>query len=74
VEQVRTGTGDLVDSQDQVGGWPNLEGAPWVDADGDYLPDAWESAHDLDPARESDTWEIVKGVPNLLRWLAGEGD
>lgn len=50
VEQIRMGTGTIIDSQDQVGGWPELAGgeAP-PDADEDGMPDQWEKTHGLDP-------------------------
>ena len=48
-------TGRIIDSQTQVGGWPELEpGAPWVDSDGDGLPDDWEAARRLNPADAAD--------------------
>jgi hypothetical protein len=31
----------------QVGGYPEYHGEPYVDSDGDGLPDAWEAAHGL---------------------------
>ena len=49
VADVRNGTGEVVNSQDEVGGWPVLapSEAP-VDSDGDGMPDEWEAAHGLD--------------------------
>lgn len=55
VDGVRTRTGHIIDSQTQVGGWPLLApGSPWVDGDGDGMPDDWETAHGLDPADPAD--------------------
>ena len=52
---VHDGTGAIIDSQAQVGGWPDLApGTPWIDSDGDGLPDAWETAHGLDPYAPAD--------------------
>jgi pectate lyase len=60
VEEVRTGTATyggswgaglgLIDTQATVGGWPehNSVEAP-LDADGDGMPDAWETVRGLDP-------------------------
>ena len=51
MEEIRTGTGRIIDSQAEVGGWPVLESAPpTADADADGMPDAWERRHGLDPA------------------------
>jgi len=54
VEDVVKGAGRIINSQREVGGWPELrnEAAP-VDTDGDGMPDAWEQTHGLnlnDPA------------------------
>jgi hypothetical protein len=50
VAGVRDRSGKQIDSQTQVGGWPVLPaGAAAVDSDGDGMPDAWETAHGLDP-------------------------
>jgi pectate lyase len=72
VESVRAGTGRLIDSQSVVGGWPDLAaGTPWVDGDGDGLPDAWESRHGLDPADGSDgnSDRDRDGFTELEEWL-----
>ena len=37
----------MIDSQDDVGGWPNLESTPAPkDSDHDGMPDAWEKQMD----------------------------
>jgi hypothetical protein len=55
IDLVRRREGDLIDSQIQVGGWPELApGAPWIDSDGDGMPDDWEHARGLDPADPAD--------------------
>ncbi|HVU31796.1 MAG TPA: hypothetical protein VHE61_00080 [Opitutaceae bacterium] len=55
VENVRNRTGKIIDSQTQVGGWPKLEsGAAPEDSDHDGMPDAWETAHGLNPHDASD--------------------
>jgi pectate lyase len=55
VKGVRERTGRLIDSQEQVGGWPALKSnkAP-LDSDGDGMPDDWERAHGLNPHDPSD--------------------
>ncbi len=50
VEEVRNGVGRIIDSQREVGGWPEYASVPAPeDKDGDGMPDAWESAHGLNP-------------------------
>lgn len=40
----------LIDSQEDVGGWPELKGGTVaVDSDGDGMPDGWEKKHGLNP-------------------------
>jgi hypothetical protein len=55
VDQVRRRRGSIIDSQEQVGGWPSLssKAAP-VDSDGDGMPDAWERRHGLNPHDAAD--------------------
>ena len=55
VEDVRNRRGKLIDSQDQVGGWPVLRSKPApVDTDRDGMPDAWEKVHGLKPNDPAD--------------------
>ena len=55
VGNVLTGTGRMVDDPSQVGGWPMLAaGSPSPDSDHDGMPDAWETAHDLDRMSPAD--------------------
>ena len=67
VEEVRTGTGRLINSQKQVGGYPELARteAP-VDSDHDGIPDWWEQANGLDPNDPSDAQKIA---PNGYTYL-----
>jgi pectate lyase len=52
---VRNRTGKLLDSQDEVGGWPELKTLPVpVDSDGDGMPDTWEKDHQRDPQDPKD--------------------
>ena len=72
IEGVRNRTGRIIDSQTQVGGWPQLEaGSPWVDRDGDGMPDDWERAQGLDPAAPADgnADQDGDGFTNLEDWL-----
>ena len=53
--QAHNGTGGLIDSQDDVGGWPVLaSGMAPPDRDADGLPDGWERARGLNPAYRYD--------------------
>lgn len=46
VEQVRGGTGRVIDSPQDVGGWPEYRsGTPRPDRDSDGLPDTWEKKY-----------------------------
>lgn len=72
IEGVRNRTGRIIDSQAQVGGWPALEaGSPWVDSDGDGMPDDWERSQGLDPAAAADGTadRNADGFTNLEDWL-----
>jgi pectate lyase len=74
VDSVRRGTGGLIDSQTQVGGWPALASAPArVDSDSDGIPDEWESSHRLDPhdARDANLDRDADGYTNLEEFLNG---
>lgn len=66
IHEIRTGTAKfgatykgggkgIIDSQKDVGGWPELRSLPApVDTDHDGMPDAWEKAHGLNPADPAD--------------------
>jgi pectate lyase len=55
VKSVIDSTGSLIDSQDEVGGWPVLNGStPPQDTDNDGMPNAWETAQGLNPDDSTD--------------------
>lgn len=66
VNEVRTGTAlggetygggnkGIIDSQEAVGGWPQLKrGVSARDSDGDGMPDTWETEQGLDPHNSLD--------------------
>jgi hypothetical protein len=55
VEHVRTRGGRIIDSQTEVGGWPELQSAAApADTDNDGMPDAWEIRYGLNPHDPAD--------------------
>ena len=50
VNQVLTGAGRIINDEDEVGGWPELESTePPKDSDHDGMTDKWEIEHNLNP-------------------------
>ncbi len=83
-DEVRTGTArfgasykgggkGLIDSQSDVGGWPELRSLPApVDSDHDGMPDDWELARGLNPRDPADGARIAPagdGYTNLELYL-----
>ena len=83
VEEIRTGTATfgasykgggkgIIDSQKDVGGWPELRSLPApVDTDHDGVPDVWELAHGLNPRDPADGPRSTTpgGYTHLERYL-----
>ncbi len=72
VDHVRTRTGKLINSQTEVGSWPELKSGPLpIDSDGDGIPDAWETAHGLNPKEPADGHAVnaKSGYTNLEDYL-----
>ncbi len=71
IEQVRSGTGGLINSQADVGGWSAFESAnPPVDSDDDGMPDDWETLHGLDATVDDHLGDSDgDGYPNLEEFL-----
>ena len=81
VHEVRTGTATyngsktgykgIIDSQSDVGGWPELNLAPApADTDNDGMPDAWETQNGLNPNDATDGNGIhASGYTNLEMYL-----
>ncbi|MEZ4904095.1 MAG: hypothetical protein R2822_21275 [Spirosomataceae bacterium] len=44
----------IITDINQVGGYPEYKGTPYVDSDNDGMPDAWEIKNGLNPRDSSD--------------------
>jgi pectate lyase len=71
VKDVREKTGKIINSQADVGGWPQLKSTePPADTDKDGMPDAWEKARGLNPTDPADGKAIAaEGYSNLEHYL-----
>jgi len=71
IENVRKRQGKLVDSEKEVGGWPELQSGPVpADSDHDGMPDEWEKANGLNPNDPSDRNKTGSdGYTNLEKYL-----
>jgi hypothetical protein len=64
IENIVKGRGQLLDSQDEVGGWdryPDVHRPANWDIDRDGMPDAWEKKQGLDPRNPGDRNEDADG-------------
>lgn len=62
----------IIDSQQDVGGWPELRSAPApTDKDQDGMPDAWEKEHKLNPGKKEDAtaYTLDKQYTNIEVYL-----
>lgn len=70
----------IIDSQNDVGGWPELRSLdPPVDSDGDGIPDWWEIELGLDPNDPADgkldrNGDGYTNLEEYLDWLVNPGD
>jgi hypothetical protein len=71
VDSVRNKTGNLINSQRDVGGWPEIRtGAAAPDSDRDGMSDAWEKSNRLNPNDASDASRVSKdGYTNIELYL-----
>ena len=68
VNEVRNTTGKLINTQSEVGGWPELQSADKpTDTDYDGIPDEWETTFGLSPNDPLDARAItlVTGFTNI---------
>ncbi|MGC9327810.1 MAG: pectate lyase family protein [Candidatus Hinthialibacter sp.] len=65
----------IIDSQNDVGGWPELKSAPApADSDHDGMPDDWEVKNDLNPHDASDRNKVADdGYTMLEKYLNSIG-
>jgi hypothetical protein len=66
-------TKGYITNPSEVGGYPKYEGTPYKDTDGDGLPDAWETAHGLDPKNATDATTDLNGdgYTNIEEFING---
>jgi hypothetical protein len=76
VNQVVTRTGRIIDSPDEVGGWPDYPSAHAPkDSDQDGMPDAWEIAQRLNPHDPKDaSLYNGDGYTNIEKYINGLAD
>jgi pectate lyase len=74
VQSVREGTGTIIDSQADVGGWPEYAPvSPPADTDEDGMLDDWEEQHGLNPQNSADNTADPDGdgYTNIEEFLNG---
>jgi len=73
-DSVRTCSGEVIDSVDEIGGWPEWRASEkFDDTDRDGMPDAWEAERSgLDPYDMGDAWldRDGDGWSNLEEYLS----
>ena len=74
INDVKNGTGQIIDSQTDVNGWPRYnEGIPPADSDHDGMPDDWEKSMGLNPAKAdgNGTKLSKEGYTNIEVYING---
>jgi len=71
VFEVKNGTGEIINSEEDVGGWPILRSTePPADSDRDGIPDSWELEKGLNPNDPNDGAKLTpSGYSNLEEYL-----
>lgn len=72
IQSVREGTGHIIDSPSEVGGWSEYRGeVPPQDSDGDGIPDTWERSNHLNPNDPGDANLAAdeEGYTNIEKYL-----
>ena len=67
IDQSKWSVKGLIDTPDDVGGWPEYTGTKdySLDTDKDGMPDAWETSHGLDPKDPTDARKTTLSAPYL---------
>ena len=74
IADIKSGSGRLIDSVSDVGGWPDHETSTRPkDSDDDGMPDKWETARGLNPndASDGNGDDDGDGYTNLEEYLNG---
>ena len=73
IEDVRQGTGSIIDDPSEVGGWLKLEsGTPYQDTDLDGMPDRYEQLYGFNPTLLDGTKDADRdGYTNVEEFLNG---
>lgn len=63
----------IITNISEVGGYPTYQGTPYKDSDHDGMPDAWETAHGLNPHDAADASKDADGdgYTNIEEYLNG---
>ena len=74
IDEVKNGTGKVIDDPSQVGGWLTIPPAtPCTDSDQDGMPDTWEQKYGFNPNDPSDASNDTNGngYTNIEEFLNG---
>ncbi|MBP9706833.1 MAG: hypothetical protein KBD78_04265 [Oligoflexales bacterium] len=71
INDVKNGSGEIIDDPSEVGGWPDLLGVDnLTDSDQDGMPDVWETENGLDPKKDDGSLDADKnGYSNIEDYI-----
>ena len=70
IDDIKAGTGNIIDSQNQVGAWPSYQGGFYAqDKDNDGIPDDWELTHGINPNFAGDASSYAVRAPSGYTWI-----